>query len=740
MTAGPEGRLPMHGVTLVLCIHNHQPVGNLPSVFEDAYTRAYLPFLDAIEEFPEIKIVLHNTGPLLEWYEEHAPDYIERVRALVARGQIEVLGGAFYEPILSAIPERDARGQMQMMTDYVSERFGVRPRGMWLAERVWEPRLARTIHEAGLEYLPLDDYEFRLAGIEDEELVGSFLTEEQGVAVRVFPISKKLRYAIPFAEPEETLNVLRSVAERGEGHVAVFGDDGEKFGVWPGTHAHVHISGWLKRFLRALSENRDWVTTATLAEVVDDTAPIGRAYLPTSSYPEMMEWALPTKARRSYERFLGRLGDDGLLEEWGPFVSGGTWKGFLSKYDESNLMTRKMMRVSEKIAAAQRTSDILETLGGFAGAVKVVDGGAATVEPAVVEEAKRELWRGQCNCAYWHGIFGGLYLPHLRAAIYEHLIKAERLIDGVRGETWDHAEVTDHDMDGRDEVLLESHSVNVYVAPSRGGTIFELDVRRANWNVLATMSCHDEAYHDEIRADGDREYAEGVRNIHDGLRAKEKGLARLTCSDSHPGVAAIDHFFAPDVKRAEVEAGGAELGDSAWGGYQFELGRRNGSIGVEMSRTGVVTSGEGVCPVLIEKRVWLTGEGRVRVEYDLTPDGDLDVLFAPEWNMSFLTPAKEWVSFHAGDANGGGLRKKRTLDAVDTMRVDDRLRGERLVVSCEPAVGVWTWPLDTVSRSEGGLERVFQGLTLITHWPVRAERGERTSFAVEFAFSPLSAK
>ncbi|MCK4409218.1 MAG: DUF1926 domain-containing protein, partial [Candidatus Eisenbacteria sp.] len=132
--------------------------------------------------------------------------------------------------------------------------------------------------------------------------------------------------------------------------------------------------------------------------------------------------------------------------------------------------------------------------------------------------------------------------------------------------------------------------------------------------------------------------------------------------------------------------------------------------------------------------------GRVRVEYDLTPDGDLDVLFAPEWNLSFVTPEKKWVSFHVDDAEGSGLRKKVTLDGVGAMRVDDRLRGERLSISCEPAAGVWTWPLDTASRSEGGLERVFQGLTLITHWPVKARRHERVSLAVEFAFSPLSAE
>jgi len=728
----------MNGVTLVLCIHNHQPVGNLPGVFEDAYRTAYLPFLEAIEEFPEIKIVLHNTGPLLEWYEGHAPDYIERVRALVARGQVEILGGGFYEPILCAIPERDARGQMQMMTDYVSDHFGVRPRGMWLAERVWEPRLAKTIHEVGLEYLPLDDYEFRLAGMEDEDLVGPFLTEDQGFAVRVFPISKKLRYAIPFAEPEETLNILHSIADRGEDRVAVFGDDGEKFGVWPGTHAHVHTNGWLKRFLRTLSENRDWVTTATFAEAADNVLPRGRVYLPTSSYPEMMEWALPTAARRSYGKFLGKLGDDGLLEEWGPFVSGGTWKGFLSKYAESDLMVRKMMRVSEKIATAQRAADISETLDGLGAGQEPADGGATAVPSEVLAEAKRELWRGQCNCAYWHGIFGGLYLPHLRTAIYDHLIRAERLIEAARSGTWDHAEVTDYDIDGRDEVLLESHSTNVYVAPSRGGTIFELDVRRADWNVLATMSRYSEVYHDEIPADGDGEHGEGTQSIHDGLNVKEEGLARLACSDSHPAVAAIDHFFAPDVKRAEVESGGAELSDSAWGSYDFELGRRKGSMGVEMSRTTVVTAGGRECPVRIEKRVWLTDGDRVRVEYDLTPDGDLDVLFAPEWNLSFLTPEKEWVSFHVGDAEGSGLGKKMTLCDVGAMRVDDRLREERLSISCEPAAGVWTWPLETASRSEGGLERVFQGLTVLTHWRVRGRRGARVSFAVEFAFSPLS--
>ncbi len=156
-----------------------------------------------------------------------------------------------------------------------------------------------------------------------------------------------------------------------------------------------------------------------------------------------------------------------------------------------------------------------------------------------------------------------------------------------------------------------------------------------------------------------------------------------------------------------------------------------------MSRTGTVTAPGRECLVLIKKRIWLTGGGRVRVEYDLTPDDDLDVLFAPEWNLSFLTPEREWVTFHADDTDGSGLRRKKSLNAVGAMRVDDRLRGQRLSICCEPAAGVWTWPLDTASRSEDGLERVFQGLTLVTHWPIKIGGGESASFAVEFGFSPL---
>src|SRR5262245_10312041 len=106
-------------VRVVLGLHNHQPVGNFGSVFEQNYRDAYLAFLELMEQYPELAFTLHTSGPLLEWLVEHRREYVERLRSLVERGQVEILGGAFYEPILSMLPRRDRVGQIRSYTSYL---------------------------------------------------------------------------------------------------------------------------------------------------------------------------------------------------------------------------------------------------------------------------------------------------------------------------------------------------------------------------------------------------------------------------------------------------------------------------------------------------------------------------------------------------------------------------------------------------------------------------------------------
>jgi alpha-amylase len=156
----------MGPLTLLCAIHNHQPDGNFGHVFQQAYDDCYRPLVDALAEVPGFKVALHHTGPLLEWIEHNRRDYFDKLRVLVGRGQVELLGGGFYEPMLAVLPERDARGQIAMMSDYLAEHFDVRPEGMWLAERVWEPALAKLIADAGMKFTLVDDGHFRAAGLE----------------------------------------------------------------------------------------------------------------------------------------------------------------------------------------------------------------------------------------------------------------------------------------------------------------------------------------------------------------------------------------------------------------------------------------------------------------------------------------------------------------------------------------------------------------------------------------------
>ena len=99
-------------ISLALAIHNHQPVGNFGWVFAEVYDRAYLPMLEALERHPGVRLSLHYTGPLLEWLAAERPEFLARLGALVARGQVELLGGGLYEPILASLPEHDRVDQL----------------------------------------------------------------------------------------------------------------------------------------------------------------------------------------------------------------------------------------------------------------------------------------------------------------------------------------------------------------------------------------------------------------------------------------------------------------------------------------------------------------------------------------------------------------------------------------------------------------------------------------------------
>ena len=127
----------MKSINLLFAVHNHQPVGNLDRVFREGWEKCYEPFLAALEKHPRFRLSLHYSGSLLEWLEANQPDFISRIKTLVERGQVELLSGGFYEPLLPFIPEEDAVGQVSLLNQFLRKKFLFQPKGLWLAERVW---------------------------------------------------------------------------------------------------------------------------------------------------------------------------------------------------------------------------------------------------------------------------------------------------------------------------------------------------------------------------------------------------------------------------------------------------------------------------------------------------------------------------------------------------------------------------------------------------------------------------
>ena len=627
----------MAPIRFVFGLHLHQPVGNFDHVFEQHVQDVYRPILEHLSAQDFLPAVLHLSGPLLEWLEAHDSKYLDLLGRLVSDRRIELLLAGFYEPVLASLPRADRVEQIQWMREAIRQRFGVDARGLWLTERVWEPELAADLANAGVSYALVDDRHFLVSGFASEQLHAPFWTESDGKRVALFPIDERLRYLIPFRPPEETAAYLREL--RGAGHrLAVLADDGEKFGGWPGTKEWVYERGWLNQFLSTIGRliQDGEVQLSTLTDALDQVPSGGIAYLPSASYREMEGWSLPPDAALRLIHLERELGESRVSGPDGALIRGAHWRNFLVKYSESNRMHKKMQALS--LLARGR---------------------------AELPAARRAIGRAQCNDAYWHGVFGGLYLPHLREAIWRNLAQAERELR--QGEVLG-AEVLDLDGDGHEEIWIHSDQFSAIVSPSRGGALEEYTVFAGEVNYANTLTRRREAYHDtalEQRAEANGSEG-GTPSIHD----IEAGITL----DQPPPLDADDRALLVD----RVLPGGLDFEQYASGDYWpvRSWAHTAFSFRIEGSPDALEVVFEGTG---LSKRLKFLPDGSFTVSYGWdVPEGQDGDRFTTE--ISLFAP---------------------------------------LEIRSDPGAEIWSFPIETVAKSERGLDRTRQGESVTLRWPVQ---------------------
>ncbi|MCL4470841.1 MAG: alpha-amylase/4-alpha-glucanotransferase domain-containing protein [Sulfuricella sp.] len=653
-------------ISLLLGVHAHQPVGNFPEVLEEAHLRCYRPFIHTLHRYPGFRFAVHFSGWLLDWLLQHYPEDMALLREMVERGQVELFGAGDTEPVLAVIPYRDRVGQVTRLSDKLEKKLGQRPQGAWLTERVWEATVVPALADTRIRYVTVDDYHFLCAGKSAAELDGYYTTEEDGRRLDLFPISEELRYRFPFSPAGEAVAYLEKLADEGR-DAAVYFDDIEKFGIWPETYEWVYEKGWLVNFIEGVLDSPK-IRTQRYADYHAAARTRGVVYLPTVSYSEMNEWTLPAPAANEYADLVARAKAEGRFGRDKAFLRGGMWKNFLSRYPESNWMHKRMLALSarlEKLPPDRR-------------------------KPAMLDA----LYRAQANDAYWHGLFGGLYLPHLRRAVYHAIVELEGALDQC--DTRPAREKHDIDLDGRDEVFLHNAALQAVVRLDGNASVIEFDSYPLRHNFADSLMRQTEHYHRKIHLGENHGQHEGsgIASAHDRVAFKHEILPHDLAADVRPRGLFVDSIRPWDGAPAALQD------------YRIEAER-----GLALSFT------DGT----VEKRVRLEENG-LDVIYRFGPEAC--GVFATRINLAMPSCDGPAGRFVFEGRVPGGFGQAVVLEAARELLLEDDVLGGAVKLTLSEPARLASSPHFSVSQSEAGFEKIMQAVTLTLEWPLENIRRE----------------
>jgi hypothetical protein len=440
---------PLH---LVLGAHNSIITHSSEAHLEYQYDIALKPLLKTLYNAPAVPLTLYYSGPLLEWLDKRHSEYMDVLAEMVKRRQVELLGGAFNEPLLALIPKSDRLGQIERMTTHMRQSFGKRPRGAWLPGNMWDPRIAASYNAGGLDYLLINDSaaDFSIPG----DIPNPILTEDQGKTLSIVPVSVQLTQKL-FTSPVEdciaSLKRFRRNFPASADVTAVLFFDGTLQSML-GEEDTAAVAPWLSQFLQEIQNESGEFTILHPTTAVNQYRLPERRYAPVSSLYSLLSSS-----------------GMGTGKEIRNICRDRSFRSIMERYPE----------VARLYSRMQHTYVLVNQVRG---------------DKYRKQAAREELWRGQRHWVYWPNQSGGIYNSALRKDAYAALIEAEKTTR-ERGVFIPAISRVDVDLDGTDEVLFQGNEINAYLH-TRGAHLFELDVLNKNWNYLDTIQRQWEPFHD----------------------------------------------------------------------------------------------------------------------------------------------------------------------------------------------------------------------------------------------------
>jgi alpha-amylase len=286
----------------------------------------------------------------------------------------------------------------------------------------------------------------------------------------------------------------------------------------------------------------------------------------------------------------------------------------------------------------------------------------------------------------------------------------------------------DYDCDGREEVLMTSPQLTVGIAPAYGGSVFELDFLPARFNLANTLTRRREAYHRLIATavtTAGQHGGDQPLSIHSVQRAKEKGLEEHLVEDWYARRLFQDHFFgASATLRGFSRCRYPELGDFVNRPLEvLEAKRTKDGARVVLQREGGIYEGNAKTPVTIVKTFVIEPDGALSVRYEISSpvEKEMTAWFGSELNFTLLGSTAPGFHYDFG-YRVESVSSLLDLQNIEAFSIVNTPMGFACDLALSPSAQLWSFPVETVSQSEGGLERTYQGSSLTAHWRLKLNR------------------
>jgi hypothetical protein len=343
----------------------------------------------------------------------------------------------------------------------------------------------------------------------------------------------------------------------------------------------------------------------------------GLVYLDSGSYPEMQEWALPTNKKE---------------------LKKCNWKNFFIKYSESNFM-HKLNLLNCKHYVSEIDEDC--------------------------------IMASQANDAYWHGVFGGIYISHLRNAVYKNILKVQKHLT-------ENTIVEDIDFDGYNEILIKNDNYVLGIDPNEGGRIFELGNLDKEFNFQNTLTRRIEPYHkkDQIK-------------------------------DWYDKFSLLDHFLQFPSLNSIKDCSFNEVGDFVNNPYSFEIIKGNKII---LKRDGNVWYNDSLIEITVIKELVLENKGLL-INYIIKNNNDFEFPFhfATEFNFNFISDSgtERYIKYGKETTTIG----KDFSGEIDSVKFKDNFFDLSLNIGFDKSL-VWSYPIKTIAMSEKNELESYQGTSI----------------------------